>query len=748
MSAPQPAGITPHPYLMSSPQRPLSAAYGYSQQLPIQHLSPASLEEKLAEKSKKWAQFNAKRYGEKKKHGFIEHQKENMPSEHLRKIIKDHGDMSSKKFRHDKRIYLGALKYVPHAVLKLLENMPMPWEQVREVPALYHITGAITFVNEVPNVIEPVYIAQWGTMWIMMRREKKDRRHFKRMRFPPFDDEEPPLDYGDNIIDVDPLEAIQMELDEDDDKPVFEWFYDHKPLQDSKLVNGPSYKSWRLDLPIMSTLYRLAHQLLSDLTDPNYHYLFDAKSFFTAKALNMAIPGGPKFEPLHRDIDTSDEDWNEFNDINKIIIRHPIRTEYKIGFPYLYNSVPRSVQLSWYHHPAVVYIKTDDPDLPAFYFDPIINPISSRSLVSTNVKITHEDELFGDEDENDDFLLPEDVSPFLENKELSSENTANGIAIYWAPHPFDKRSGRTRRAQDVPLVKQWYLEHCPANHPVKVKVSYQKLLKCYVLNALKHRPPKALNKKYLFRQLKATKFFQQTELDWVEAGLQVCRQGYNMLNLLIHRKNLNYLHLDYNFNLKPVKTLTTKERKKSRFGNAFHLCREILRLTKLIVDSHVQYRLGNVDAFQLADGLQYIFAHVGQLTGMYRYKYRLMRQIRMCKDLKHLIYYRFNTGPVGKGPGVGFWAPGWRVWLFFMRGIVPLLERWLGNLLARHFEGRQSKGIAKTVTKQRVESHYDLELRAAVLHDIVDMIPEVRLGDAGKQTFPGKFRDCQLRLKT
>ena len=76
---------------------------------------------------------------------------------------------------------------------------------------------------------------------------------------------------------------------------------------------------------------------------------------------------------------------------------------------------------------------------------------------------------------------------------------------------------------------------------------------------------------------------------------------------------------------------------------AFHLCREILRLTKLIVDAHVQYRLNNVDAFQLADGLQYIFAHVGQLTGMYRYKYKLMKQIRMCKDLKHLIYYRFNT---------------------------------------------------------------------------------------------------------
>ncbi len=48
----------------------------------------------------------------------------------------------------------------------------------------------------------------------------------------------------------------------------------------------------------------------------------------------------------------------------------------------------------------------------------------------------------------------------------------------------------------------------------------------------------------------------------------------------------------------------------------------------------------------------------------------------------------------------------------------------LGNLLARQFEGRNSKGIAKTVTKQRVESHYDLELRAAVMHDILDMMPE------------------------
>jgi hypothetical protein len=46
---------------------------------------------------------------------------------------------------------------------------------VRHVKCIYHITGAITFVNEIPWVIEPVYTAQWGSMWIMMRREKRDR---------------------------------------------------------------------------------------------------------------------------------------------------------------------------------------------------------------------------------------------------------------------------------------------------------------------------------------------------------------------------------------------------------------------------------------------------------------------------------------------------------------------------------------------------------------------------------------------
>ncbi len=74
-----------------------------------------------------------------------------------------------------------------------------------------------------------------------------------------------------------------------------------------------------------------------------------------------------------------------------------------------------------------------------------------------------------------------------------------GIALLYAPRPYNLRSGRTRRAVDVPLVNEWFHEHSPQSYPVKVRVSYQKLLKMYVLNVLHHRSPKNLKKKSLFK---------------------------------------------------------------------------------------------------------------------------------------------------------------------------------------------------------------------------------------------------------
>ena len=172
----------------------------------------------------------------------------------------------------------------------------------------------------------------------------------------------------------------------------------------------------------------------------------------------------------------------------------------QVAFPYLYNNRPRKVQLSVYHYPMVMYIKAEDPDLPAFYFDPLIHPMPSYK---TELRTAGLPEL--SEEEVADFELPEGVDQFLPVRralmctvpmhrawqkplvhrgaegqcarehsqadlvvtelqeergfDLYSDNTAAGIALLWAPHPFDKRSGRMRRSIDIPLINSWFMEH-------------------------------------------------------------------------------------------------------------------------------------------------------------------------------------------------------------------------------------------------------------------------------------------------
>jgi len=81
-------------------------------------------------------------------------------------------------------------------------------------------------------------------------------------------------------------------------------------------------------------------------------------------------------------------------------------------------SLPRSVRLSPYYSPKNVYICTDDSDFPAFFFDPLINPISLRGFTPKNAPLVfHEKSLFGPNDADDDeFELPEDLLLFLEDK--------------------------------------------------------------------------------------------------------------------------------------------------------------------------------------------------------------------------------------------------------------------------------------------------------------------------------------------
>ncbi|GKB83263.1 pre-mRNA-processing-splicing factor 8A [Tanacetum coccineum] len=114
-------------------------------------------EARSEEKARKWTQLNSKRYSEKKKFGYVETAKENMPPEHVRKIISDQGDMLSKNFRRDKRVYLGALKYVPHAVYKLLENMPMSWDIKVETRHPIRLYSRYIDKNQIENKFNKTY---------------------------------------------------------------------------------------------------------------------------------------------------------------------------------------------------------------------------------------------------------------------------------------------------------------------------------------------------------------------------------------------------------------------------------------------------------------------------------------------------------------------------------------------------------------------------------------------------------------
>ncbi|CAF2652961.1 unnamed protein product [Rotaria sp. Silwood2] len=132
----------------------------------------------------------------------------------------------------------------------------------------------------------------------------------------------------------------------------------------------------------------MGNQLLTDLIDDNYFYLFDLKSFFTAKALDVALLGGPEFEPLVKEINPK---------------------------------------------PNVVFVISEEPDLPAFYFDLLINlTLHCHTIKSIDIQI----------DDNNQFILSKEFQPSLTNLPLYTDYTANGIELLWPSRPINLRSGR------------------------------------------------------------------------------------------------------------------------------------------------------------------------------------------------------------------------------------------------------------------------------------------------------------------
>lgn len=688
-------------------------------------------------------------------------QKDPVPPEYIRKVVKEMGDLSGPRFQSTRKLAVGVLQYIPLALYKLLENMPMPWEEAKYVDVVYHVGGVLSIVKDTPTVAEPVYVAQWGSVWTKMRAHKVEvfqgGGSFMRA-IHKGDEKEPPIDYGDYLMDRDPPPPLYDDLDEDEDGAIMDWFYDPFPrLVLPNQIRGPRRpKGYYFTLETLETLFRHASSILPQLDDKNYFYLWDIKSFYTAKAMHLSIPRGPKFEAPDalRAIKENDEDWTEINDLRRIIHRDNPRkprftmlTERQIAFPFLYGTVTKDVRsLGVYHFPASSRVENDDPELPCFSFHPSLHPIKgvekkfSESAARNPQEVTLCSSSMRSAEEIDlNSEIPADFQPFLANLPLEMENdTKSAFTLLYGAEPFNQFEGGMKRRIDVPLCDKWYQDPpdlLTSDNRDKILRSYTQLLRHHVKRSL-HRDvikarKEAKGDDYYgvgpsrLDRLSNLKHFATTKMEWLEAALQLMRQGHNILVQVINLKCLPYVHIDYNFEAKPTRTLTTKEIKKSRLGPAFHMIRELLGFIKRLVDMHVMFRLGRSDAAQLSDAVHYLFTHVGSLTGIYRYKLRAMRQIKRSRDIKHMLYSKFNVGGVPSGPGCGFWGPSWRVWIFFLRGMTPLLQRYLGNLTDRVLRGREKRGKyeGKRITRQRVETDKDVNIKEAFRRELKELLP-------------------------
>ncbi|TBU09344.1 PROCN domain-containing protein, partial [Hamiltosporidium tvaerminnensis] len=397
----------------------------------------------------------------------------------------------------------------------------------------------------------------------------------------------------------------------------------------------------------------------------------------------------------------------------------------------------------------------------------------------------------------------------------NSTNTSNSLNT----SNSSNTSNISNIPSETPLLKHLYTY---TTNPLITPISLS-----LIKHTLKNKKGKKSNKKTI-KQILKTKYFHTTTLDWLEVSLSTLQQSKKILTNILRIKNISYLCIDNNFNIKPTRTLTTKERKKSRLGSSFHLLREILKLLKHVTDLFTLYRSNTITWLTLTCNIYYVFSHVGTLTGIYRYKYKAMRQIRRCKYLNAIIkgmvggsvlggvsssvvgggdsssvvgggdssskqhpfndsnskqhpvnnntnnyhpfndstnnyhpvnntnnynpvnttpinyhpvnnntnnYHPVNTTPINYNPvnttpinynplnttTPSLWSPLWRVWLAFLRGHTSLLSTYLSNLSLRMINGR--KYNKKKITKQRIESNYDIILRNSIRDTVRRYVP-------------------------
>lgn len=396
---------------------------------------------------------------------------------YFRKLIKDHTELNKNKIGFTKKIFVMSLKYIPHSIFKLIENLPFPWQKINFKKILYHISGSICFITEIPYDNYQIYFCKWGMMWEKLQLEKKNRKHFKRIKIPSFDDEEKPIDFLDILINVNsPLNKLTKHesLTRIHTKIFESSFQKIKNFQNKCYKDGPLiFKMLGLKL-----LEKLSKTILTTVCNKNYYYLFDFDSFLVSKSLGLVIPGGPKFDNNKIFNQTSNKSFSVGSSVNKSILRFPIRTEYKIRYPYLYcsNVLINNDSVQYYYN--CKFLKPINYTLPCFIRDPSVNNIKDLQKKKSRNFIS--------------LMLSSKFGPTFNKLNIYNKNSIYAIELLWHSFPFDNRILIFRRVIDIDICTNWILEHCPLNYPVKVRISYQKLLKKYLLNKINKKKKSAI----------------------------------------------------------------------------------------------------------------------------------------------------------------------------------------------------------------------------------------------------------------
>lgn len=222
------------------------------------------------------------------------------------------------------------------------------------------------------------------------------------------------------------------------------------------------------------------------------------------------------------------------------------------------------------------------------------------------------------------------------------------------------------------------------------------------------------NHKNIYKYPEQVKKEFSTNIEWTKLAKLFLLLSNRILNYVLEERKIRYLAVTETGKIKKKRKVTTKERKKSRLGQSFHILCESLKLIAQLVTALEE----NTDTDRMKRVFE-IFSSVGKVTGIYRYKYSSIQQIKRASHVQKMLLR-------SKGPASLIWCELWRIWVLFFRGTAPLLSSRLSQYVQRRRSGRVKH--KKPITAQRQDSSRDIKCRK----ELLDHAAKIQLPDKSK----------------